>query len=75
LDPSEGCVYISHDVTFDEQVFPFTELHPNAGARLRSEISLLPDALLNSNNNLGDAILHDHSMSTPVSTNPFTSYI
>ena len=38
LDVSSGCVYISRDVIFDENVFPFTELHPNAGARLRSEI-------------------------------------
>jgi hypothetical protein len=41
-------VYISHDVIFDENVFPFASLHANAGARLRSEISLLPAALLDS---------------------------
>jgi hypothetical protein len=28
-------------------VFPFSELHPNAGARLRQEILLLPNHLLN----------------------------
>lgn len=48
LDPSEGRVYISHDVAFDEYVFPFAAMHPNVGARLRAEISLLPDSLLNS---------------------------
>jgi hypothetical protein len=73
LDPTEGRVYISHDVTFDECVFPFAELHPNAGARLRSEISLLPDALLNSSSNFGDAILLDHAASTPVPINPSTT--
>ncbi len=47
LDVSSGRVYVSHDVTFDEQVFPFATLHPNAGARLRAEISLLPSNLMN----------------------------
>jgi hypothetical protein len=45
LDPSTGRVYIYRDVTFDENVFPFSRLHPNAGARLRQEISLLPPDL------------------------------
>lgn len=45
LDPKEGRVYISRDVVFDETVFPFASFHPNAGARLRSEIALLPDIL------------------------------
>lgn len=42
---------------FDEIVFPFSKLHPNAGARLRAKISLLPDNLLNSvrNGNTDDA--------------------
>lgn len=47
LDVSEGRVYISRDVVFDETEFPFAALHPNAGARLRSEILLLPDHLTN----------------------------
>jgi hypothetical protein len=47
LDVSEGRVYISRDVVFDEIVFPFSELHPNAGACLRGEILLLPPDLLN----------------------------
>jgi hypothetical protein len=41
LDVSTGCIYISRDVVFDENVFPFASLHPNAGAILRKEI-LLP---------------------------------
>jgi len=47
LDVKEGRVYISRDVIFDETVFPFASLHPNAGARLRSEILLLPNHLKN----------------------------
>jgi hypothetical protein len=43
LDVSTGCVYISCDVVFDETVYPFSKLHPNAGARLHDEISLLPN--------------------------------
>jgi hypothetical protein len=39
---STGRVYVSRDVVFDENVFPFAELHPNAGRRLREEILLLP---------------------------------
>jgi hypothetical protein len=46
LDISTGRVYISRDVVFDETVFPFSMLHPNAGVRLRSEISLLPPSLI-----------------------------
>jgi hypothetical protein len=38
-----GRIYISKDVTFDEELFPFSKLHLNAGARLMSEVQLLPD--------------------------------
>jgi hypothetical protein len=41
LDVPSGHIYISQDVIFDEEVFPFSTLHPNAGARLRSKIELL----------------------------------
>lgn len=46
LDICTGRVYISRDVIFDKNVFPFANLHSNAGARLRSEISLLPSSLV-----------------------------
>jgi hypothetical protein len=49
LDIFTGRVYISRDVVFDESVFPFSILHSDAGARLRSEIALLPPTLLDSN--------------------------
>ena len=45
LDISTGRVYISRDVVFDETLFPFEKLHPNAGALLRQEILLLPPSL------------------------------
>lgn len=45
LDISTGRVYTSRDVIFDEQVFPFSKLHPNAGARLRAEINVLSPEL------------------------------
>lgn len=32
LEGSTGRVYISRDVVFDEHIFPFAELHANAGA-------------------------------------------
>jgi hypothetical protein len=38
LNVAEGRVYVSHDVVFDETVYPFSKLNPNAGARLRGEI-------------------------------------
>jgi hypothetical protein len=47
LDISTGRIYISRDVAFDEDVLPFSKLHPNAGARLRSETLLLPSTLPN----------------------------
>jgi histone deacetylase 1/2 len=47
LDISTGRVYISRDVTFDETVFPFSTLNPNAGAQLRAELLQLPSVLLN----------------------------
>jgi hypothetical protein len=50
LDISTGRIYISRDVVFDEAVFPFAELHSNAGARLRTKINLLPSTLLPSSN-------------------------
>jgi hypothetical protein len=38
--------YISRDVIFDENVYPFAQLHPNAGAQLRKELIVLPFHLL-----------------------------
>jgi hypothetical protein len=65
LDPSEGRIYISRDVVFDESVFPFASLHPNAGARLRAELSVLPDVLLNPSMPFGDAKIRDQHDDSP----------
>jgi hypothetical protein len=56
---------------FDEEVFPFSELHHNAGSHLRSEINLLHPTLLNprgthavdqfTNINPADLIDEEHS--------------
>jgi hypothetical protein len=67
LDISTGCVYISRDVIFDESVFPFSKLNSNAGAWLRSEISLLPSSLLDHTLFGGITVDLDH---VPKSTNP-----
>jgi hypothetical protein len=43
LDVAAGRVYISRDVVFDESLYPFSKLNPNADVRLRSEILQLPN--------------------------------
>jgi hypothetical protein len=42
LNFASGRVYISRDVIFDETVYPFSKLNPNARARLRSDIPPSP---------------------------------
>jgi hypothetical protein len=72
LDVSTGHIYISRDVVFDESIFPFAKLHPNAGVRLQSEILLLPPSLIppeslhNGVNNLGEPATN---FPHPVNTN------
>jgi hypothetical protein len=69
LDVATGRVYISRDVVFDESVFPFSTLHPNAGAQLYSKIQLLPPTLCNS---IGDDLV-DGLMANGV--NPVAEHI
>jgi hypothetical protein len=64
-------VYISRDVVFDETVFPFHKLNPNAGARLRAEILLLPST--SQGHATGDEFMDDpmtDMLINPVATNP-----
>jgi hypothetical protein len=62
LDVASGRVYVSRDVIFDENIFPFSKLHSNAGARLRAEINLLDPTLLNPNySSHGDKLVVDQS--------------
>jgi histone deacetylase 1/2 len=63
LEISTGRVYISRDVAFDEAVFPFNDLHPNAGAMLRKEIILL-------DTNLRNIEQGDEFIDAPILTNP-----
>jgi hypothetical protein len=79
LDVPSGRVYISHDVIFDESVFPFLELNLNAGVQLKNEIMLLHPTLIPSTTPLENAIenhANDSHISmesydeTNVSTNP-----
>jgi hypothetical protein len=44
LDLSTGRIYISCDVIFYEQFFPFVALHSTAGPRYHSDALLLPSA-------------------------------
>jgi hypothetical protein len=67
LDPSTGRVYISRDVVFDESVFPFAALNPNAGRRLQKDILLLPT---NTSSHHGDANIDDY-MPLPIVPNVF----
>jgi hypothetical protein len=46
LDIQTKRVYVSHDVVFDEDIFPFANLHPNTAAQLCSELLLLHPTLL-----------------------------
>ena len=52
---------------FDENTFPFSTLHPNAGARLCAEILLLPPELLNPSDHGGENV-DDHMINS--TTNP-----
>jgi hypothetical protein len=56
LDVSTGRVYISRDVVFDENIFPFAALHPNAG------VLLLPTSPPNE----GAQNIDDHMLTTLV---------
>jgi hypothetical protein len=58
---------------FDENIFPFAALHPNAGARLKAEITLLPLSLLSPQATFGDAIVFDQYSSPPNPTNAVAS--
>jgi hypothetical protein len=60
LDVSTGRIYISRDVVFDENVFPFASLHPNVGALLKKEILLLPSSIDSSSSHEGVRNFDNH---------------
>jgi hypothetical protein len=69
LDTSTGRVYISRDVVFDEQVFPFASLNPNAGKRLKDDILLLSDSLASTHKQHEGEHIDDYMQFVP-RTNP-----
>jgi hypothetical protein len=62
LDISTDRIYISRNVVFDEQVFPFADLHSNAGDRLRSEVELLSPTLVESSMFFGSTTMRKPSV-------------
>jgi hypothetical protein len=68
LDLSTGCTYISRDVIFDENVFPFSKWHPNVEPRLHAKISLLPSSLNNSSS--GGDLVFDDMINVSCATDP-----
>jgi hypothetical protein len=67
LDVSTGRIYISRDVVFDENIYPFQSLHPNAGAQLRKEILLLPENLVAPTPSHNESIhVNDHMHIVPI---------
>jgi hypothetical protein len=72
LDVAEGRIYISRDVVFDEIVYPFTKLNPNAGAWLKLETLLLPQQLQPPPTGQGDEFIDNSNNDVhviPASTN------
>jgi hypothetical protein len=67
LEVSTGMVYISRDVTFDEEIFPFFKLNPNTGAQLCSDVALLHPTLFH--HDCGDITIHYHITDNPLDTN------
>jgi hypothetical protein len=57
---------------FDENIFPFASLHPNAGRRLREEILLLPNDPPLSSVSLDNRGVHtnDHALQLVPVVNP-----
>jgi hypothetical protein len=72
LDIPSGQIYISRDAIFDEDIFPFSKLHPNAGACLQSDVELLHPTLITPTI---AGVGHGDGQSTdilPVTTNPLS---
>jgi histone deacetylase 1/2 len=65
LDVQTGRVYISRDVVFDENVFPFASLNPNDGSRLSQKILLVPAPTSPTPPNMEGMTNHDHMQFVP----------
>jgi hypothetical protein len=66
LDLSTGHLYISRDVIFDENIFPFAKLDPNIDPRLWYEVLLLPPLLTNPSSGDESATNHMTNVKIPV---------
>jgi hypothetical protein len=62
-------------VVFDERVFTFASLCPNADARLKAELTLRPNVLHNLNSSFGDAHVHDQNLPSPMPANMVSSSV
>jgi hypothetical protein len=71
LDLSTGQIYTSRDVVFDELVFPFSALNPNAGPTLRAEAALHPT--LFPDLSMGSQLTGDHVANFPLASDPVCS--
>jgi hypothetical protein len=71
LDPSTGRIYTSSDVTFDEQVFPFSSMMRKAGPTLKVEISL--HATLFPISSIGGSTIRDSMDNSPNASNHICS--
>jgi hypothetical protein len=77
LDVAEGRIYISHDVVFDEIVYPFSKLNPKVGARFRYEILILPQQIQPPPTDQGDEFIDNSNIDVHVisgSTNGSCSF-
>jgi hypothetical protein len=53
---SSGHVYISCDVIFDENIFPFAQWSSSAGARFSADVLLLPPSRESSDTNVNNIL-------------------
>jgi hypothetical protein len=70
LDVSIGRIYISRDVVFNEIVFPFASLHPNAKALLKQQILLHPSSTYSTNEGVQNIDTDVQQVEEAPATNP-----
>jgi hypothetical protein len=71
FDLFTGQIYTSRDVVFDELIFPFSTLNPNAGPTLRAEAALHPT--LFPDLSMGSQLTGDHVANFPLASDPVCS--
>jgi hypothetical protein len=63
---SQLAMFTSLQMLFSMKVFPFSKLHPNAGAWLKSEIALLHPTLFHPH--VADKLVYGHVPNTTLTT-------